>query len=209
MFGAWAAQHFKDGQKSLDIGAGTGLLSLMISQKHLLHIDAVEIEASCYNQLKENITLSNWKEQITPIHCNILDIHGSAVYDSIISNPPFYENQLLSDVHTVNLARHQTGLTLENLFKKVDEILRVHGLFQLLMPAFRKQECIDIASMYGFYPTRIADVKQSPRHDSFRVMFSFMKEKSNLIHEQITIKDHQNNYTEDFSALLKDYYLYL
>jgi tRNA1Val (adenine37-N6)-methyltransferase len=87
--------------------------------------------------------------------------------------------------------------------------LKSDGTFYLLLPAFRKQECIEVASNYGFYPCEIADVKQSERHQPFRAMFSFQKAQIIPKTESITIMELGNKYSTRFTEILKDYYLYL
>ena len=210
LFGAWVAEQISDQQYILDIGGGTGLLSLMLAQKNSnFEITSVEIENNCFQQLKENILQSSFANQIRPVHANILDFKSTAKFNTIISNPPFYEKQLKSDQTNVNQARHEESLSLKNLFSSVDTLLETDGVFYVLLPYYRMDEAVQIANQVGLNPALITQVKQTPAHQPFRVMFRFEKTNQVCKHTEITITDSNSSYTEAFVALLKDYYLYL
>jgi tRNA1Val (adenine37-N6)-methyltransferase len=209
LFGAWVAEKLNDEKSILDIGAGTGLLSLMLAQKSKAEIDAVEIEMVCYHQMSENILASPWAQRCKPFNKDIRQFHPDKKYDLILSNPPFYENQLRSDKEGINLARHDDGLQLKDLFVEVVRLLDADGSFFLLLPSYRKEECINTALSFNMHPTAIADIKQTPKHNSFRTLFCFEQYEQVVTNESIIIKENDNDYSQRFSAMMKDYYLHL
>lgn len=209
LFGAWVAEKLSNEKSILDIGAGTGLLSLMLAQKSLAEIDAVEIEKACYNQMCENILASPWTQRCNSFNQDIREFQPDKKYDIIISNPPFYENQLKSDKEGINLARHDDGLQLKDLFEEVARLLGADGKFFLLLPSYRKEECIKTALPFKLHPTYIADVRQTPNHNSFRTLFYFAQYEQDLTNESIVIKENNNVYSQRFSEIMKDYYLHL
>ena len=209
LFGAWANSKIQSAETLLDIGSGTGLLSLMLSQNRSIKIDAVEIESSCYGQLCQNIQSSSFSSTINAIHGDIKDWETDTRYQAVISNPPFYEKQLKSDQAGINLARHSDGLTLESLFTHAKRLMNSDGFFYVLMPFYRKAECMDMASRFQLFPVSIADVKQSPFHDPFRVMIQFSTTKSDTEIETIIIKKNGSEYSDAFKMLLEQYYLNL
>jgi tRNA1Val (adenine37-N6)-methyltransferase len=210
LFGAWIADQISDQHHILDIGGGTGLLSLMLAQRNsIFNITSVEIEKNCFQQLKENINQSTFAHQITPVHANIVDFKSTIKFNAIVSNPPFYEKQLKSNQSAVNQARHEESLSLKNLLEIVDAQLDNNGIFYVLLPFYRKEETIQLAKQYGLNPTQITEVKQTPSHQPFRVMFSFEKRNQVSKENEITIADSNSHYTTEFVSLLKDYYLYL
>lgn len=209
LFGAWIAKHLPSSHLVMDIGGGTGLLSLMVAQKNNSKITSVEIEAECYQQLQENIQHSPYAEKVNAIHADILNFSTDLVFDAILSNPPFFEQQLKSDKQSINQARHDESLLLEDLFKKSNALLNSNGSFFVLLPFYRNDECLMLANKNGFFPTRICAVKQSPNHKPFRTMYWFEKKQQSCTEESLTISNSNGSYTEDFSELLKDYYLNL
>ncbi|HLO81883.1 MAG TPA: methyltransferase, partial [Chitinophagaceae bacterium] len=110
LFGAWTAKHCRPAVNILDIGAGTGLLMLMMAQQHEALIDGIEIEKDCAGQMRENLLSSPWKERLNGIEADVKIHPFEKKYDLIISNPPFYEKQLQAADTSKNLAWHSSEL---------------------------------------------------------------------------------------------------
>jgi tRNA1Val (adenine37-N6)-methyltransferase len=214
LFGAWAATEIFEApwalKTCLDVGAGSGLLSLMIAQKNKISIDAVEIDREAAAQAMENVHASSWHKQITVGEQDVLTWQTNQQYDCIVSNPPFYESDLKADTKAKNLAHHDEGLKLPQLFAFIKDHLAGDGVFFLLLPAKRAKECNELLKLEGLYALQRILVKQTVNHQPFRVMIKGGKKESRQIEEAVlSIKDEQNQYTAAFTALLKDYYLYL
>lgn len=202
----------KDGQamECLDIGAGTGLLSLMIAQKNNnVNIDAIEIDEEAATQAKENIAASPWAERIHVINADILTFNGAKKYDCIFSNPPFFEDDLLSEDKAKNNAKHDTSLSLTELLQVIDKYLDPKGFFAVLLPYQRVDYFIEEAAKFSLYLSKKISVKQTFKHKFFRGILFFNREKTDLQLMEIIIKDPEHNYTPEFTAVLKDYYLFL
>jgi tRNA1Val (adenine37-N6)-methyltransferase len=211
LFGAIAANEIKDTNSNavLDIGCGTGLLSLMIAQQNNAVIDAIEIDEAAYQQATENFAASPWAERLHALNIDALHFTPNKKYDTIISNPPFFENDLRSGNEKKNAAKHDTALTLDNLIHIVDTHLTQEGIFAVLLPYHRTEEFIAIAREAALYLTKKILVKQTPSHNYFRSILFFSRTKMEAQQQELIIKDEQHNYTKDFTGLLKDYYLYL
>lgn len=208
LFGAWMASILKDEKTILDIGAGTGLLSLMIAQHTDATVHSVEIETACHDQLAQNINSSPWTARVHAYQNDIKEFDEGIKYDLIISNPPFYEQQLRSPNNSTNLARHGDQLSLTELFVQVERLLSEEGRFALLMPYYRKEESINGARNFGLFARQVVDVKQTPGHSPFRSMFCFSKTSEKIDHESITIRNENGLYSSRFSGLLEAYYLH-
>lgn len=214
LFGAWcAAELTKENKKVasiLDIGAGTGLLSLMLAQKTGAAIDAVEIDADAAEQAGENFATSPWKDRLHLIQGDILTTTLQQQYDCIISNPPFYEKELPSENVLRNIAHHSHQLKLDDLLVFIQQHLTEEGSFFLLLPYKRKEEVKQLIEKKGLHIATEVAVHQSEKHTPFRWMIKGTKQKvqqPNVATIKITAGDKQ--YTEVFTSLLKDYYLYL
>lgn len=210
LFGALVAATKLKKQHCLDIGTGTGLLSLMLAQKnHGAKIDALEIEEAAAAQAQENIAASPWADHITVFHKDALAFAAGNAYDCIISNPPFFEDDLLSPDKAKNNARHNSSLSLTQLLQIVDTQLSAEGFFAVLLPYQRVQYFIDEAIRKGLYLSRQILVKQTFKHKFFRGILFFKRVEKKLMSSEIIIKDPEHNYTPEFTAALKDYYLFL
>ena len=212
--GAWMAHQLqKEGEtflEVLDIGAGTGLLSLMVAQKVEANIDAVEIDSDAAQQARDNFAQSTWHQNLHLIEGDINTCELKKEYDCIISNPPFYEGELASPSAARNLAHHSHQLKLDILFKIIYERLNVSGSFYLLLPYKRKSEIERLLQQSHLHIHTMIDVAPSVMHAPFRILVKGGKVES-LQKENQTfyIKDAADQYTPEFVQLLKDYYLYL
>ncbi len=200
-------------QNVLDIGSGSGLLSLMIAQQYPeALIDAIEIDDAAANQAVENIQASPWKDQIQVVHTDIKLYKADKKYDLVISNPPFYENELKSPSMRKNIAHHQTHLLPADLVQAICENISESGKFILLLPYKKKDEWLMLIKKVGLQAEQIVLVKQTINHSSyFRMIIqgSVGTGVENIKESVITIKDGDNQYTDAFKLLLKDYYLQL
>ena len=212
LFGAWCAEGMRKAEEAnaaLDIGTGTGLLSLMVAQKNNVPIEAIEIDAEAVQQAVENVGVSPWKDGISVINANLLLWESSKQYDWIFSNPPFYESDLRSDKQGKNMAHHDAALTLSELFRHTKQKLKDDGVFFFLLPAKREKEIEQLLQFQQLYLHKKILVRQTPRHQPFRMMIQGGKGQGNLVAGEIVIKDEEDRYTPAFVQLLKDYYLHL
>lgn len=213
LFGAWVSHQLQITSHRpatiLDIGTGTSLLMQMLAQNTEVPIDGIEIDQSSHGQAKENIDASPWKERLNLFYGDVKTFSFDKRYDFIISNPPFYEGGLKSVHQHNNIAKHDTGLTLEELAEVTDRNLSPDGSFALLLPFQRAREFITVAEKKNFHLSSLARVKQSFRHRYFRSMLFFSRKQSILKEEEIIIREPDNAYTSKFISFLKDYYLCL
>lgn len=213
-FGAWTATEIQNEKSKiknvLDIGTGTGLLSLMIAQKNKIEIDAVEIDKEASQQAKENTEASPWKDRVRIFNENILSFQPETKYDCIVSNPPFYENELASEKTKKNIAHHSEHLTISQVLEVVKIHLEMEGIFFLMFPYKRKEEIEGLLRKNGLHITSSVILSQSVKHSPFRMI---IKGSSNKIvsgsSTSIAIWNEHQQYTSQFIDLLKDYYLYL
>ena len=207
LLGAWTAVRIKNEKKILDIGAGTGLLSLMLAQKTEALIDAIELDSDAAAQAKENILQSPWSARIQISEADIRTTALPADYDFIISNPPFYETDLRSPESKKNKAKHNESLTLEELIDAIRKHLKKSGSFSILLPFFRHEYFETLAAAHGFFLIEKLSVLQTPKHDPFRSigLFSYQKPEK-IIDQELIIKNEDGKYSPEFYGLLKDYY---
>ena len=213
LFGAILAEKIYREQNKvsnlLDIGTGTGLLSLQVAQKNSISIDAVEIDRDSYEQAQQNFSNSPWSEKLRIYNTDILDFVADKKYDCIISNPPFYEGDLKSDNSKKNAAKHDSTLKLEQLFKVIEEHLSPPGYFAVLLPYQRVDYFITLAADFNYKVQEKWMIRPTDAHPFFRGILFFSLAKTEIITKEISIKDSTGNYTAEFVDLLKEYYLQL
>lgn len=210
LFGAWVADKIKTKKimpkRILDIGSGTGLLSLMIAQKSDSETDAIEIDENSFLLTEENFAVSQWHQRLHAFHDDIKNWSSSHKYDLIISNPPFYENDLRSVNKNKNIAKHHDALTLKELLRSIKNNLSSDGNFAVLLPFHRTEYFKNIAVEDNLHLKEELFVKQTPTHSYFRGILFFGTKKQPVLSKELTIKN-EGSYTPEFNFLLKDYYL--
>ena len=208
IFGAWLANYSLAAATCLDIGTGTGLLSLMYAQQNLTAtIDAVEIEENAFEQAKENFQHSRWSDRLQVFKADIKEFKPGKKYDLIISNPPFYENDLLSTQKNKNIAKHDAGLNFSDLIKAVRNNLKDDGNFAVLLPYQRIEYFEKLAGEHNFFVKEKLLIKQSSKHNFFRGILVFSNLHSSYTIKELIIKTDNDEYTVEFKELLKNYYL--
>jgi len=214
LFGAYIASKEQNcgNEKTnmLDIGAGTGLLALMIAQQVKGQIDAVEIDEKAYGQIKENFQMSQWAPRLSAYLSDVTKMDFDKKYDIIVSNPPFFKNSLKSsDLHK-NLAKHSTSLPHATLAEIVSDNLANEGTFYVLLPVEEFVIFEKIAIKINLFPTEIVNIRHYPHSNNSRTIGIFSNVKTSpAAKANITIKGDKDTYSPEFIKLLKDYYLYL
>ena len=212
LFGAWVADKLDNDKKEfdaiLDIGTGSGLLSLLLAQKLPGKIDAIELDEMAAEQAAQNMEASPWKNRLQVIYGDARTVHLGRKYDLIVSNPPFFENDLKSNDTKRNLAFHSDALSLEELLIVITKHLQPEGKFAVLLPYHRNNFFTSIALEQGFFLEDEVWVKQSVEHYYFRVMLLFGQRFKETVNETMFIRN-ENDYSSTFIQLLKDYNLKL
>jgi tRNA1Val (adenine37-N6)-methyltransferase len=202
----------KDALTILDIGAGTGLLSLMLAQKSDAKIDAVETDKNAYNQAVGNINQSVFNDKIRVYNVTIqsyipnLDATGFS-YDLIISNPPFFHNHLKSEKVSRNNSLHTDTLSFEDLLSSVLRLLSPNGIFVVLLPAYERLILEQLAIEKELHPQKKLTIRHRKGGKILRIITTFGRIKKEIINEELIIKNPDESYSIDFQTLLKDYYL--
>jgi tRNA1Val (adenine37-N6)-methyltransferase len=217
LFGAWTANVIRELTPSkrncLDIGTGTGLLSLMVTQQNPdCLIDAVEIEKDAAEEARRNIGAAGKDKQITVHPQDIQLYHPLHKYDIIFSNPPFYENELKGNNTGKNKAHHNEGLLFHQLLACCKQLLKEEGNLFLLLPYKREKEVLDKIRDAGFTVTRHIRVRPAVHLDYFRILLELQFNEAatpKTVTGELSVKDEQDQYTPGFIELLRDYYLYL
>jgi tRNA1Val (adenine37-N6)-methyltransferase len=195
----------------LDIGTGTGLLSLMLAQKINAKIDAVEIEENAYNQAITNVNRSIFNDQISVFNTSIQlfseSIEQQNLYDLIISNPPFFQNHLKSETESRNNSLHTDTLSFEDLLSTVLRLLSPNGTFALLLPLYESSVFEQLAILQELYIQKKLTIRHRKGSKILRIITTFGRIKKEIINEELIIKNPDESYSPDFQALLKDYYL--
>ncbi|MEP4533286.1 MAG: methyltransferase [Cyclobacteriaceae bacterium] len=209
LFGAMIAP-IKSG-RFLDIGAGTGLLSLMLAQRSAESvIDAVEIDSQAAEQARTNFMDSPWANRLTCLQTSIQHFLAPEKYDLIISNPPFFKESLKGSSKSKNVAKHEQSLDQSDLIASIDRLLADNGRFWVLYPPLEAEQFADLAGVWGYEKMTCIHVYDKPGSKMIRIVQQFGRESDGECNPQdFHIKTDSESYSNGFSSLLAPYYLHL
>ena len=209
LLGAWVSLEKKP-QSILDIGAGTGILSLQLAQRCFTEtLDAIEIDEDAFEQCVLNFENSPWGDRLFCFHASAQEFASEIEeeYDLIISNPPFYSDTYKSEDNQRNTARFTDTLPFKDLVIFAYQFLSEKGIFALILPRKEEENFIALASEVGLFPKRICRVKGNLTSEVKRSLLEFTFEKIEIIKEELTLEISRHVYTEDYKKLVNDFYL--
>ncbi|MFN4026356.1 MULTISPECIES: tRNA1(Val) (adenine(37)-N6)-methyltransferase [Flavobacterium] len=211
LLGAWAPIDHKP-YSVLDIGAGTGLIALMLAQRSQAEqIDAIEIDENTFEQCVDNFENSPWNDRLFCFHASLddfMDDLEDEEYDLIVSNPPFYSEDFKTENESRDLARFQDALPFEDLVEAASVLLSETGVLAVIVPYKEEARLIALAKECDLFPLKITRIKGTPTAEIKRslVAFSFA-ETHELPIDELIIETARHQYTEDYIALTKDFYM--
>lgn len=206
LLGAWA--DISTCKRILDIGCGSGIISIMAAQRSNAQIIGVEIDAAAASQAAENAGRSEWKERIEIICNDILEYTPEEPFDAIISNPPFFSNALKSSDCERNLARHDDTLTCSALLARASQLLTSEGTLSVVVPHEAAAKWCDEALFKGLSARRITHVRTLPHKPIKRTLIEFTKKACPVATtEEFLLEETAGIYSEQARKLLRDFYL--
>lgn len=209
LLGAWCPVE-NNPKSVLDIGAGTGILSLMMAQRSVAEqIDAIEIDESAYEQCVDNFENSPWSDRLFCFHSGLDEFveEPDFEYDLILSNPPFYTDDFKTENELRNLARFEDALPFEDLVEAADLLLSEKGVFAVIIPFKEHEHFILLCESFDLFPFKITYIKGTPSSEIKRSLIAFSRINTEFEINELIIETSRHVYTEQYMALTKDFYL--
>ncbi|ASV29682.1 tRNA1(Val) (adenine(37)-N6)-methyltransferase [Maribacter cobaltidurans] len=209
LLGAWTAVE-QELESILDIGAGTGIISLMLAQRSdAPTIDAIEIDADAYEQCVDNFEASPWGNRLYCYHAGLDEFVDEIDdrYDLIISNPPFYSEAVASGDVSRDLARQNSALPFKELLQAVSILLSDSGIFSVIIPYKEETEFLKMAANFGLFPKRVTHIRGHMKTPFKRSLIEFSRTKEAVVAYELTIEKERHSYTQEYIDLTQDFYL--
>jgi tRNA1Val (adenine37-N6)-methyltransferase len=219
LLGAWTPLDLKP-ESILDIGTGTGLIALQLAQRSTaFQIDALEIDENAYEQAVDNFENSPWGDRLFCYHAaldefveeaeaELEELGESHCYDLIVSNPPFYSEDVKSQETARDLARFQDALPFDELVHAANLLLSDQGLFSVIIPHKEETEFIDLCAQHELFPHKITRVKGNLKGAIVRSLLAFGRYSlAEIPTDELVIETARHQYTPEYIALTRDFYL--
>lgn len=234
LLGAWA--NTNNPKHILDIGSGSGLISLMLAQRFATaYITGVEIEENGYQQSIENVSQSPFANRIKIHNHSIQEYANSRVnsisstksnaksqdsrlmpfigapssFDLIVSNPPFFHGAHTTGNINRDLARHSSGLLPQDLWKAVTLLSHENTVFCVILPILEGESFIQLANDFQWKLHQRINVKGQPNTKVKRLLLQFGQQEVPLRESSLIIEKQRGNYTSEFTKLVKAFYIKL
>lgn len=210
LLGAWT--DINNTESLLDVGTGSGLIALMLAQKNnLSKIHAIDIDKDAIKQAKENISNSPYSSRITCERISLEEYvkESESKFDLIVSNPPFFDNSLKSPNRQRTLARHTDSLPVNDLICQSSLLLSDNGRLSIIYPYEYKKDITLLAKKNNLHISRITNVYPTPKSEPKRILIELSRKQSDVKEENIIIEKERHIYSDEFTALAKDFYLKL
>ncbi|QIE59484.1 methyltransferase [Rasiella rasia] len=209
LLGAWVSLQNKP-NSILDLGTGTGVIALQLAQRcDAETIDAVEIDEDAYEQSTENFENSPWGDRLFCYHASVQEFASEIeeTYDLIVSNPPYYTEDYKSENLARDTARFTDTLPFEHLVVCASHLLSETGTFSVILPKKEEKNFIALAEKHSLFPKHICRVQGTPISEVKRSLLTFSFQKQQPTIENLIIEKSRHQYTNEYIALVQDFYL--
>jgi tRNA1Val (adenine37-N6)-methyltransferase len=192
----------------LEIGSGTGLISIMLAQRSGAEITAIEPDSDSFIQTCENIRLCPWFDRIHAEHIDLQRFDPKQKkFDLIVTNPPYFSNSLKSPDHRRTSTRHNDTLTSTDILGNVSELMTDDGHLELILPYVEGNIFVAEANKYGLYCSNMLKIKPLPSSEIRRLILRFGRLQKKPSEKFLTIEHGRHEFTEEYKNLTKDFYL--
>jgi tRNA1Val (adenine37-N6)-methyltransferase len=208
LLGAWAPVNGTE-KSILDIGAGTGLISLMLAQRTDALITAIEIDPDAAQEAEENVKKSPWPAQIEVLNLSFQEYSVSCTrkFDLIVSNPPYFINNSKNHNARLTLARHNDFLPLHDLAEGIKRILYPDGNAAIIFPPEPASIFIKLAKLNGLHLYHTTEITPKPFMEPHRLLLAFSPIQRERLTNRIAIHNETSDYTDEYKELTRSYYL--
>ena len=191
----------------LDVGSGTGVISLMLAQRYMgASIRGIEVDEPSNLESEANYQDSPWNDRLSAVQCDFLLYETDQKFDSIISNPPYYQTRLENEDARKSQARHESALPVAGMVKKVSELLSDNGSFWVIIPQEVVTTWEQNTSKFDLSVATKISIKGKEDGPIKRLVLEFRKEQLTQEERELTIRSAEGKYTDQYIELTKDYH---
>ena len=209
LLGSWVSMPNTTQSNCLDIGTGTGVIALMLAQRfNNASIDALDIDKDAFLQAKANFECSDWSDRLNAFNTALKEFFSNKKYNLIVCNPPFFQS-----VQTVSTAREQArqraSLPFAILLQHSKRLLDYSGELAVIIPYESQDEFCELAVKQNLFPYKRTRVYGTKNSRPKRVLIQFAQTKQRIDETDLVLEIARHQYTDEYIALVKDFYLKL
>lgn len=208
LLGAWV-QVAGEINNILDIGTGSGLITLMLAQQTApaTRIDGIEIEEQDVLQARENVQHSPWPQKIIIHHIALQEFFPEKKYDLIVSNPPYFINSWLPPEKKRTQARHTQSLSFESLLANTTRLLASQGRLVVILPFVEGSGFIDLAESFQLFLNRKTSFRSRSHKPVERLLLEFSFSQTTTNESDLVLYSEGEIWSEAYKELTHEFYL--
>lgn len=190
----------------LEIGTGTGLISLMLAQRNSnAQFLGIDINKEASNLTKINFENSPFKPRLKNIHCDFKNFDTDENFDLIVSNPPYFE---ASESEKDKIARQTVELNFKQLISKSSELLSGNGIFSVIIPAEAGNDFIEIAKENQLFLIKKINIKGIENSKTKRLILEFSLTEKAPKESEFIIEKSPRQYSDQYLELTKEFHIF-
>lgn len=199
------------GTRILDIGTGTGIISLMMAQRFPeAHVTAVEIDDNAIIDAEENFRNSPFASRLTLHHQSfqeyLAEVCNTKAFDCIVCNPPYFDKSLECPDLGRTRARHSSSLPFDVLASGAYRLLADGGVFSVCIPPEVLSDFTAQCLFAGFSQKAIYQIKSVPRKAPKRYVLTFQKGTTDtLVTETHCMRNADGSRSDWYREQMKDF----
>lgn len=216
-----AATPLNNPQHALEIGSGSGIISMMIAQRSpSTTIQAIDILAEACDLSKENFEASPFSNRLEALHCPLSEFIPNTNFDLIFSNPPFFKNSLLGPNDAKNAARHTIELSFEEIFAFAENNLSENGQLSLIVPAENLDYFVELSRKHGFDDYDLTLIRNKESKPYKRMIFNAFRRVEKSYERDfdtnqedktayLTLRKADDTFTSEYCELTRNFHPFL
>lgn len=209
LLGAWA--DLQAVENILDVGSGSGIISLLLAARSNATIHAVEIDTASVKESAVNFRNSKFAHRLSVKQTSFVEYVASCRqrYDLIVSNPPFFMDYSFKPKKKQHMnARHANTLSFEQLCEGASILLKPDGKFCLVLPVLEQPNFLEIALQFQLHLQKQMCINPKWKHPANRINLQLgFKRMKEIQTESFTIRENDLSFTNQYVNFLKDYYI--
>lgn len=192
--------------KVLEVGTGTGLISLMLAQRNLNAVFlGLDIQISAVELTRKNFRNSVFSGRLKNIHQDFKTFESKDTFDLIVSNPPYFEE---SDSGKDKIARQTVELNFRELISRIPSLLSVRGVFSVIIPVEEGVDFIGLAKEYHLFLFRRIQIKGIEHSKVKRLILEFSIREGEAEDSELVIEKSPRKYSDQYLELTKEFHVF-
>lgn len=199
------AKEVKSGSTIVDLGAGTGIISILLTGKtEKTKIYSVEIQDEMAEMASRSVTLNNLQDRIQIINSDLKELDGKIEFntiDAIVTNPPYQKTNTgkVSENEAELISRHEIKCTIADICEVSCKLLKPEGAMYIVHRPERLVDILYEMRKNKIEPKKIRFVKPKEDSKANLILIKGVKLAKPFlnIEKELIIYDNEGNYTKE------------